>query len=108
MTQYNKLVRDNIPAICERNGAKATTRVLRDKREYIAALYAKLEEEMLEVKAAKPEDILGELADVQEVILAIGKVHDYTPEHIEAKRAQKLAERGGFDKRIFLVSTEAA
>jgi predicted house-cleaning noncanonical NTP pyrophosphatase (MazG superfamily) len=106
MTEHNKLVRDKIPEICRANGDVPTTRVLTDDTEYANALYDKLDEESREVREAEHDDELGELADALEVIRAIGKARGYTPEQIEAKRAQKFDERGGFDNRIFLVSTE--
>ena len=106
MKQYNKLVRDKIPEICKASGSLPTTRIMNNDDEYVLALYDKLDEEAREVREAKPNDILGELADVLEVIWATGKAHGFTPEQIEAKRAQKSNERGGFDKKIFLVSTE--
>lgn len=107
MTEHNKLVRDKIPEICQVNGDVPTTRNL-DDAEYISALYDKLDEESREVREAEPNDVLGELADALEVLRAIGKARGYTPEQIEVKRAQKFEERGGFDDRIFLVSTEKA
>lgn len=108
MTQYNKLVRDKIPKICRANGDIPTTKVLNDDAEYINALYDKLDEESREIREAGPEDILGELADEWEVLRAIGKKYGYTPEQIENKRAEKFNKRGGFDNRIFLISTRKA
>lgn len=106
MTEHNKLVRDKIPEICRANGDVPTARILNDDDEYIGALHDKLDEESREVREAGPNDVLGELADALEVLRAIGKACGYTPEQIEDKRAQKFDERGGFDNRIFLVSTE--
>ena len=107
MTAHNKLVRDKIPEICQANGDVPTTRIL-DDTEYISALHDKLDEEGREVREAELNDLLGELADALEVLRAIGKAHGYTPEQIEDKRVEKFDERGGFDDRIFLVSTEKA
>jgi predicted house-cleaning noncanonical NTP pyrophosphatase (MazG superfamily) len=106
MIEHNKLVRDKIPEICEANGDTPTTRVLEDNAEYMKALYDKLNEEAQEVKEAGPDDVLGELADALEVVQAIGKACGYSPEQMEDKRAQKFEERGGFDDRIFLMSTD--
>lgn len=44
---YNKLVRDNIPFICEKNGQIAKVEILDDKQ-YTVALHVKLKEEVQE------------------------------------------------------------
>lgn len=103
MKTYNKLVRDSIPEICAANGEEPLIKVLSDDGAYLAALTAKLGEEANEVQA---DPCLDELADVLEVAYAIGKALGYTPAQIEAARKRKAHERGGFDKRIFLISTE--
>ena len=75
---YQKLVRDNIPAIIEKNGETCVTRKLTDK-EYEDALAEKLQEEvkeLLEVYTAKERSVLDcaeEMADVMEVLYAMGK-----------------------------------
>ena len=48
---YQKLVRDNIPAIIEKNGETCVTRTLSDK-EYEDALMNKLQEEVAELLTA--------------------------------------------------------
>jgi predicted house-cleaning noncanonical NTP pyrophosphatase (MazG superfamily) len=108
VTEHNKLVRDNIPAICEAKGEVPEIVVLTDDTVYLDALYDKLDEEAAEVREAEPDDRLEELADVLEVIRAIGRVSGYDFEAIEAARARKYKERGGFDGRIFLVRTSGA
>lgn len=108
MTEHNKLVRDNIPAICEANGEIPEFKILNDDAEYHAALYDKLDEETQEVRRAGPEHKLQELADVLEVIYAIGKTCGLTPDEIEIERARKFAERSSFDDRIFLIRTVKA
>lgn len=66
---YQKLVRDNIPAIIEKNGETCVTRKLTDK-EYEDALAEKLQEEvkeLLEAYTAKERSVLDcakEMADV--------------------------------------------
>lgn len=103
MTTYNKLVRDKIPAICRANGAIPKTRILEDGKAYLKALTAKLIEEATEVE---DDPSLGELADTLEVLQTIGRELGYTPKQIETARIKKAEERGGFDDRIFLISTE--
>lgn len=60
MKEYNKLVRDNIPEIMIKNGAKPVTRILSDN-EYLEELNKKLLEEVNEYLSSG--DIL-ELADI--------------------------------------------
>jgi len=104
MKQYHKLVRDKIPEICKANGDIARTRTLADDAEYVQALCDKLCEEAAEVRNTPS---LEELADTLEVLQNIGKMLGYSFEQIDAARAKKASERGGFDKRIFLIQTEA-
>lgn len=80
---YQKLVRDNIPAIIEKSGETCVTRKLSDK-EYEDALTNKLQEEvaeLLEAYTAKERSVL----DCAE---------------------EMAAEKGTFSKKVFLVSTE--
>lgn len=107
---YQKLVRDNIPAIIEKNGETCVTRKLTDK-EYETALAEKLQEEvkeLLEAYTAKERSVLDcakEMADVMEVMYAMGKTCAVSKREIEQVRSQKAAEKGTFSKR-FLVSAE--
>lgn len=107
---YQKLVRDNIPAIIEKNGETCVTRTLSDK-EYEDALMNKLQEEvaeLLEAYTAKERSALDcaeEMADVMEVLYAMGKTCAVSKREVEQVRSQKAAEKGTFSKKIFLVST---
>lgn len=103
MTEFGKLVRNNIPDIIRANGEEPVTRQLDPTVEYIEALGDKLVEEATE---AQETPCLEELADTLEVVYALGKALGYTPAQIEEARAQKAAVRGGFEKRIFLVRNE--
>lgn len=108
---YQKLVRDNIPAIIEKNGETCTTRKLTDK-EYEGALVEKLQEEvkeLLEAYTSKERSVLDcaeEMADVMEVLYAMGKTCAVSKREIEQVRSQKAAEKGTFSQKVFLVSTE--
>lgn len=107
---YQKLVRDNIPAIIEKNGETCVTRKLTDK-EYEDALAEKLQEEvkeLLEAYTAKERSVLDcaeEMADVMEVLYAMGKTCAVSKREIEQVRSQKTTEKGTFSKR-FIVSAE--
>ena len=108
---YQKLVRDNIPAIIEKNRETCVTRTLSDK-EYEDALMNKLQEEvaeLLEAYTAKERSALDcaeEMADVMEVLYAMGKTCAISKREVEQVRSQKAVEKGTFSKKIFLVSTE--
>lgn len=103
-----KLVRDNIPAIIEKNGETCVTRKLTDK-EYEDALAEKLQEEvkeLLEAYTAKERSVLDCAEEMVEVMYAMGKTCAVSKREIEQVRSQKASEKGTFSKKIFLVSTK--
>ena len=98
--KYNKLVRDKIPEIIEKNGAIAVTRTLTDE-EYKVYLEKKLYEEVAEFHESKS---IEELADILEVVYALGDTHwGITDLLVEWNR--KTVERGGFTRKILLIET---
>jgi predicted house-cleaning noncanonical NTP pyrophosphatase (MazG superfamily) len=100
---YNKLVRDRIPEIMAAKGLAFETRVL-DGQEFKQALLLKLIEEAGEAQAAETQDdLVGELADLAEVVLAISTAHGITAAEIEQARRDKLEKRGAFAKSLMLV-----
>ncbi|MCM3491156.1 nucleoside triphosphate pyrophosphohydrolase [Alkalihalophilus pseudofirmus] len=106
MPTYHKLIRDRIPQIIEKSGKSYRTEILNAER-YEQELRLKLQEEMNEVLNARSRvEILGELADLVEVIHAFGDLYQLSPKEIEAQRQLKFEERGGFEKRIYLVDVE--
>ena len=98
---YNKLVRDRIPEIIEESGNECKVEILSDE-EYLRMVDAKLDEELEEYHR---DGSLEELADLVEVIHAAAIARGYTLEELEALRAKKRAERGGFEKKLLLVET---
>lgn len=104
MAEHRKLVRDLVPAIIQANGEIAITRVLEDG-EYDAALHTKLREESDELRVAPPQEKLGELADLLEVVRALAARSGHTFEEVVAAAESKAASRGGFDARIWLEET---
>ena len=98
---YNKLVRDNIPAIIEKSGKTFTT-LLPNDTEYITEINNKMSEELAEyLETTTTEDALEELADLLELIHAATAYHRATFEELENTRIDKAEKRGGFNKRIF-------
>ena len=96
---YNKLVRDLIPEIIEASGKECRTRILSDE-EYLKMLDAKLDEELAEYH--KDQNI-EELADLLELIYAAATARGYTLDELESVRAEKAKNRGGFEKKVFLI-----
>ena len=102
---FHKLVRDFIPDIIQNNGDVPFIRTLNED-EYKYELLKKLKEEVEEVcSAEEKENIIEELADVYEVLMAIAMVEDSTMEQVVEIANQKRLKRGGFQKRIFLEKT---
>ncbi|MNC17416.1 hypothetical protein D3C75_652950 [compost metagenome] len=105
-TIHNKLVRDLIPQIIEKDNKQATISSL-NKKEKIAALKTKLKEEVIECQLANSDNELAEeLADVLEIMYELAKCHNYSFEQIEEIRKVKKEQRGGFEKGIYLHDVE--
>lgn len=106
---YNKLIRDRIPEIIAASGKQAQISTL-DERAYRDALLAKLDEETQEVKEAVTEgetaNIRKELADVYEVIDALLALTGITYEQLLAEQTHRRETRGGFERRLWLISVE--
>ena len=95
---YHKLVRDRIPEIIEADGKTCICETL-SHEDYLRLLDEKLNEELAEYQASKS---LEELADLLEVMQAVVKARGCTEEELEQVRADKVAKRGGFEKKILL------
>jgi predicted house-cleaning noncanonical NTP pyrophosphatase (MazG superfamily) len=93
---YNKLVRDNIPDQLRAKDIAFEERVASDT-EYKQELIKKVGEETAEFLADKSVE---ELADLQEVINTLKQLPEYV--NLEEVRLAKLADKGGFEKRIIL------
>lgn len=98
---YNKLLRDKIPLIIESTGKTYETEVLGQK-EYEEKLNEKLKEELDEFYSATPGEVIGEIADIIEVLYAFAETKGITVEEIENVRLRKKEDRGGFKGRILL------
>ncbi len=99
---YNKLVRDAVPDIIRRNNAVPKVSELDDEA-FLIALKEKVIEEAGELLEAKnSEGVLGELADILQLVESIATAHGISLADVEQKKMEKCKERGGFEKRIFL------
>ena len=99
---YQKLVRDHIPEIITSQGDRPVFRIL-EAHEFSACLARKLDEEVAEFHSANN---LEELADILEVIYALAENMGYTKTELMKVYQEKHVSRGGFSKRIFLISKE--
>ena len=97
--EYNKLVRDNIPALMEAQGKHPQTRIL-SKEEYTRCLEGKLDEETAEFHG---DHTLEELADILEVVLALAEDMGCSAEALMEVYNRKHDARGGFRDRVFLI-----
>ena len=102
---YDKLVRDKIPEIMEKDNEIAITRVLGDD-EYRRELYRKLKEECNEVmNATSKAQLIEELGDVLEVLKSIAALENKDFSDVVEVSMQKKLKKGGFEKRIYLEKT---
>ena len=104
---YNKLIRDKIPEIIEKDGATYKTRIL-DEKDFKTELLKKLIEEAQEVVGAKDDhkELIKELGDILEVIDYLVISFDLNKSEIERVKAERRNSRGGFDKKLLLEYTE--
>jgi predicted house-cleaning noncanonical NTP pyrophosphatase (MazG superfamily) len=109
MVACNKLVRDKIPELIEANGERAKTRILA-LPEFLRELGRKIVEEADEVAEVAVDgdrdEVARQIADLIEATYTLAHMHSISPAEIDHVRRLKWAERGGFEKRIFLESTE--
>ena len=97
-----KLVRDKIPEIIEASGATPLTRIL-ETEEYLSFLETKLDEEVQEFHESKATE---ELADILEVVYALAESIGCSREELLGTYEKKHAARGGFERKLFLISSE--
>ena len=102
MKTYNNLVRDKIPQIIEDKGGQAQIRILSDE-EYRIYLEAKLDEEVGEYHRDQTPE---ELADILEVVYALADAKGISREALMEVYRKKHDERGGFKKKLFLISSK--
>ena len=99
---YNKLVRDRIPEIIEVQGETPNIRIL-EQEEYLHHLETKLDEEVAEYHRDKNAE---ELADILEVVYALAEANGVARQELMDVYQKKHDARGGFGKRIFLISKD--
>lgn len=103
---FNKLVRDKIVSQQIASGAKPSYRRL-DAQEHALALIAKLHEETDELAAASPENLAEEIADIQQVLDDLCRLHGIPQATMADIQAKKLHAKGGFADGVFIESVES-
>jgi len=102
VTEYDKLVRDDIPEIIRDDDERPVTHVA-EGDEYRQRLREKLCEEAAEFReSGDPE----ELADVMAVVAAIREAEGLDGEELATRREEKADERGGFEDGVVLERVE--
>jgi len=102
-----KLVRDKVIDQIEEEGGVVEAYEIEDKIEFLDAITQKIVEELEEVFSCKgKEDLIEELADLEEVFTTFKELVNVKQSEIDAARAKKLKEKGGFENRIFLETME--
>jgi len=105
--EYPKLVRDLIPDIIKSHGEVSKTRIAKDDDELRTYLLAKIVEESNKLKSAKNKDhLVEELADIMEIIDTILNLENLNLEDIRNIQREKKEKRGGFEKRIIMLSNK--
>lgn len=106
MITYNKLIRDNIPSIIEKDNKTCIVNILNDEQ-FLVELKRKLIEESTELsKANSRDELINELADIQEIIDKLKQEYGLVQEEINRVQSVKANKNGKFDKKLFLVAVE--
>jgi len=101
MTKFNKVIRDKILEIIQKDGYTCNIQTLSDEK-FLVEIEKKLSEEVTEYQNDKN---LEELADILEVIYRIAQLKGISKEELEKIRVKKLQDKGGFEKNLFLIDT---
>lgn len=100
--RFNKMIRDNMIAMYEAMGQKATYRTLKGK-ELIVATIQKIVEEAEEIPSdGDKQKVTKEIADVQQGIVDLQAHFGISDEEVERARIKKLTEKGGFARGVFV------
>lgn len=104
--EFHKLVRDKVPSNIKRGGEVAFEARISGES-FLRALREKLVEEAIEVMDASDQDsIIGEIADLCEIIDEIISQLNVSRDELERRKEQKRKKTGGFKNGIVLLETE--
>lgn len=100
--QFNKMIRDDMIAMYEVLGQKATYRILKGE-ELVAATIQKIVEEAEEIPVdGDRQTILKEIADVKQGLIDLQVHFDISDKEVEQARVKKLTKKGGFARGVFV------
>lgn len=100
--KYDKLVRDNIPAIIKKSGGECTFKRINND-EVIPYLFKKVREEIDELEADKSPE---EMADVLEVIDSLITLLNFDMDDINEIKNRKASINGKFQKNTILIESK--
>lgn len=99
--KFGKLVRDKIVDNQIASGAKPKYHQLDDDK-HKQALILKIIEEAQEITQAKPEELAGEIADVQQAIDDLKRKYKLTDRDIAKAQKTKLNKAGAFREGLYV------
>lgn len=100
--KLDKLVRDKFPEIYESLGQEAAIEKL-SKIDLSKALLDKIIEEAAEIKPeSSREELLEEIADIQQIIDDLKSENNLTNEEVANIQKDKKAKKGGFREGVFI------
>lgn len=99
--KFAKLVRDKIVEYQIASGARPKYRQLDDEN-HKHELILKIIEEAQEITQAKPEELLGEIADVQQALDDLKQKYGLTDRDIAKTQKIKLDKNGAFKKGLYV------
>jgi len=105
--RFSKLVRDNIVEKIISGGGNPIWRKL-SLEEYVVELKKKLIEETKELDEAKGDEVLKELADVQEIIDNLVEAIGSTKKDLSEQQVKKNNQNGSFKNRQYIDLVEVA
>lgn len=105
--KFAKLVRDKIVDQIVEAGNKPNWRTMSDQ-EYIEELKKKLLEEAQELPAEKNDDLINELADIQEIMDKLLMALNIKSNELKAVQVKKNTKAGSFDKKLYVEDVETS
>jgi predicted house-cleaning noncanonical NTP pyrophosphatase (MazG superfamily) len=103
--RFNKLVRDKILEKQKSTGIAVKYHSLKDEH-HKKQLINKIIEESKEVIEALPEDVAGEIADVQQAVDDLIWKYGLTKQQIKVEQTKKRKQNGSFKKGIYIHYTD--
>lgn len=103
--KFSKLVRDKVVDQQIASGAKPNYRKL-EPEDHKRELINKLIEEAREVEQSSPEEVINEIADVQQIIDDLRVLYNFTADDVAAAQKRKNEKNGAFAKGLYIESLE--